>query len=138
MSKRRTKATVTWELGDVVEKVTTVTGIKSLVKHMAGEDCGCEERKEKLNEWSANLQQKINGLFKRPVQALTPEEYAYLDDFFKNYKGVINISQQRDLLVINNRVFSQRLQCSTCGSCVIEMVNQLKIVYNAYTIPTEE
>lgn len=138
MSKRRTKATVTWELGDVVEKVTTVTGIKSLVKHMAGEDCGCEERKEKLNEWSANLQQKINGLFKRPVQALTPEEYAYLDDFFKNYKGVINISQQRDLLVINNRVFSQRLQYSTCGSCVIEMVNQLKIVYNAYTIPTEE
>lgn len=142
MSKRRTKAqaepTVTWELGDVVEKVTTVTGIKSLVKHMAGEDCGCEERKEKLNEWSANLKEKINGIFKRPVQALTPEEYAYLDEFFANYKGVINISQQRDLLVINNRVFSQRLQYSTCGSCVIEMVNQLKTVYNAYTIPTEE
>lgn len=142
MSKRKPKAqaepTVTWELGTAVEKVTTVTGIKSLVKHMAGEDCGCNERKEKLNEWSANLQQKINGIFKRPVQALTPEEYAYLDDFFTNYKGVVNISQQRDLLVINNRVFSQKLQYSTCGSCVISMVNQLKNVYNAYTIPTEE
>ena len=141
MSKRKPKAqaepTVTWELGTAVEKVTTVTGIKALVKHMAGEDCGCDERKEKLNEWSANLQEKIKGIFKRPVQALTPEEYAYLDQFFTNYKGVINISQQRDLLVINNRVFSQKLQYSTCGSCVISMVSQLKRIYEAYVVPAE-
>jgi hypothetical protein len=137
MSKRRTKAPVTWELGTAVEKVTTVTGIKSLVKHMAGEDCGCDERKEKLNEWSANIQQKINGIFKRPVQTLTPEEYAYLDDFFTNQKGSVKISQQYQLLKINNRVFSQKLQYSTCGSCVISMVNQLRTVYQAYTVPTE-
>lgn len=141
MSKRKTKAqpepTVTWELGTAVEKVTTVTGIKSLVKHMAGEDCGCDERKEKLNEWSAKLQQKINGIFRRPVQALTPEEYAYLDDFFTNQKGTVKISQQYKLLEINNRVFSQKLQYSTCSSCVISMVNQLRIVYKAYTVPNE-
>lgn len=141
MSKRRTKAqaepTVTWELGTAVEKVTTVTGIKALVKHMAGEDCGCEERKEKLNEWSANLQHKINGLFRRPIQALTPEEYAYLDEFFTNYRGTVKISEQFQLLKINNRVFSQKLQYSTCGSCVISMVNQLKRIYEAYVVPTE-
>lgn len=138
MSKRRTKAQpVTWELGTAVEKVTTVTGIKSLVKHMAGEDCGCEERKEKLNEWSANLQEKINGLFNRPVQALTPDEYAYLDGFFTNYRGTVKNSEQYELLKINNRVFSQKLQYSTCGSCVISMVNQLKRIYEAYVVPAE-
>lgn len=141
MSKRRTKAqaepTVTWELGNVVDKVTTVTGIKSLVKHMAGEDCGCDERKEKLNEWSANIQQKINGIFNRQVNTLTPEEYAYLDDFFTNQQRGVKNSQQYELLKINNRVFSQKLQYSTCGSCVISMVNQLKRVYEAYVVPAE-
>lgn len=35
-------------LGDLVDKVTTKTGVKSVVK-MINEDCGCEERREKLN-----------------------------------------------------------------------------------------
>lgn len=36
-------------LGDTIEKVTTATGLKKLVKMMS-EDCGCEERRDKLNE----------------------------------------------------------------------------------------
>ena len=35
--------------GDTVEKFTTATGIKAVVKAIAP-DCGCEERKEKLNK----------------------------------------------------------------------------------------
>ena len=126
------------QLGDAVEKVTEITGIKSLVKYMAGEDCGCKERKEKPNEWGESIKQRVNDIFKRQINALTPEEYQYLDQFFSTYRGVVNISQQQKLLDINNRVFSQKLQYSTCGSCVLSMVNQLKKVYNAYTIPTQE
>jgi hypothetical protein len=38
-------------LGDTVEAITTATGIKLLVKVFAGDrDCGCGERKDKLNE----------------------------------------------------------------------------------------
>jgi hypothetical protein len=37
-------------LGDTIDKITTVTGIKAAVKAVAGEDCGCEERQKKLNE----------------------------------------------------------------------------------------
>ena len=36
-------------LGDTIEKFTTATGIKSVVKSVFGDDCGCEERKEWLN-----------------------------------------------------------------------------------------
>ena len=36
-------------LGDTVEKITIATGLKKLVDRMS-EDCGCEERKEYLNE----------------------------------------------------------------------------------------
>ena len=36
-------------LGDTIEKVTTATGLKKLVK-MVSKDCGCEERRNALNE----------------------------------------------------------------------------------------
>ncbi len=40
-------------LGDLVEKVTTYTGIKAVVDTVAkatGKDCGCKKRKDKLNK----------------------------------------------------------------------------------------
>ena len=38
------------KLGNLVESITKFTGIKWLVKRIFGEDCGCEERKDKLND----------------------------------------------------------------------------------------
>tara|TARA_R100000656_G_scaffold116067_1_gene88712 strand:- start:38 stop:199 length:162 start_codon:yes stop_codon:yes gene_type:complete len=37
-------------LGDSIEKITKVTGIKHLVKKVAGKDCGCEKRQDFLNK----------------------------------------------------------------------------------------
>lgn len=40
-------------LGDTIEKITTATGIKKVVKAVAnatGKDCGCAKRKELLNK----------------------------------------------------------------------------------------
>jgi len=37
-------------LGDLIEKITTYTGIKWLVKKIWGDKCGCEERKKNLNQ----------------------------------------------------------------------------------------
>ena len=37
-------------LGDSIEKITKITGIEKVVKNIAGEDCGCKERKEALNK----------------------------------------------------------------------------------------
>jgi hypothetical protein len=36
-------------LGDSIDKVTTATGLKKLVKAVS-KDCGCEQRRQKLNE----------------------------------------------------------------------------------------
>lgn len=39
-------------LGDTVEKITTVTGIRKVVETVAkatGKDCGCHKRKDALN-----------------------------------------------------------------------------------------
>jgi hypothetical protein len=37
-------------LGDLVAKVTEVTGIKAVVEAVVGKDCGCAQRQAKLNE----------------------------------------------------------------------------------------
>ena len=38
-------------LGDTIEKITEVTGIKKAVEKITGDDdCGCGKRKEKLNK----------------------------------------------------------------------------------------
>ncbi len=52
-------------LGDTIEKITTATGIKAAVKAVAGDDCGCEERKEKLNKLFP---------YKREPECLTEQE----------------------------------------------------------------
>jgi hypothetical protein len=37
-------------LGDTVAKVTAATGIQSLVKKVTNGDCGCNNRRKKLND----------------------------------------------------------------------------------------
>lgn len=38
------------KLGDFIELITTYTGIKWLVKKIWGDSCGCDDRKNKLND----------------------------------------------------------------------------------------
>lgn len=38
------------KLGDLIELITTYTGIKWIVKKIWGDDCGCDDRKNKLND----------------------------------------------------------------------------------------
>tara|TARA_R100000808_G_scaffold14566_1_gene34315 strand:+ start:930 stop:1103 length:174 start_codon:yes stop_codon:yes gene_type:complete len=49
MSEKKSKG-----LGDTIEKITKVTGIKKVVDTVAkvtGKDCGCDKRKDILNNW---------------------------------------------------------------------------------------
>ena len=109
-------------LGDTIEKVTQATGIDKVVKFIMGEDCGCEERKAKLNAMFP---------YSKPL-CLTEQEYNYLGTFFELNRTVIKPSEQSMMLTIFNRVFQQRQEPSSCASCVKEMVMKLKKVYENY------
>ena len=37
-------------IGDTISKITKATGIDKIAKKVLGDDCGCEERRKKLNE----------------------------------------------------------------------------------------
>lgn len=59
-------------LGDTIEKVTKATGIKKVVEVFSkatGLDCGCDARKEKLNEiFSYNKR-------KKPIECMTKDHH---------------------------------------------------------------
>ena len=110
-------------LGDTIEKFTEATGIKKVVKWIAGEDCGCDKRKEKLNQIFK---------YRTPPECLNESEYKYLTEFFKINKQTLKYDEQREILKISNRVFNERRELSTCGSCVRELINQIKRLYDIY------
>ena len=128
---KRTKAYKEWKanqekeskgLGDTIAKITKATGIDKAVKFIAGEDCGCDERKEILNKMFP---------YRRP-NCLTETEYTTLTEFFKRNHTQVSKSDQLTLLKISNRVFNERKQPSSCGSCVRGMVQRLKRLFNEY------
>ena len=109
-------------LGDTVEKVLKATKIDRLVKFIAGEDCGCEERKKKLNEM---FQYRAKPL------CLNEDEYLWLLEFFKNNPKEIRPSEQKVMQGIYERVFNLKMQ-EFCDGCIKTMVKKMKQVYEAY------
>ena len=109
-------------LGDTIEQITEVTGIKKLVNFIAGEDCGCDARKEKLNEWFP---------YRKP-ECLTEAEYNYLTEIRINETETFKPSEVTVVREIYSRIMKIRLEPSSCASCFREIVFNLRKIYNAY------
>jgi len=110
-------------LGDTIEKITTATGIKRAVEFIAGEDCGCDERKEKLNKVFTY----------KNVKCVSEEDYDYLINFFNKRTNRVNIDDKVRLINIYNFVFNQNESNKTsCSSCVARIVRNLKKYLELY------
>ena len=104
-------------LGDSVAKVTSAIGLDKLVKAIVGEDCGCDERKEKLN--------KIFNY--RKLECVNEDDFNYLVDFFRGNPSKVSHEQKVRLVGIYNFVFNQNESTTTsCSSCISRVVNNLK------------
>lgn len=111
-------------LGDVVESITEATGIKAVVEAVANavdKDCGCAKRKESLNK-----------LFPRRVLSdLSIEDNEFLKDFFSVKRSSVNRPLQVQLVDIYNRVFNSKRKVSNCSPCVVNIIKELKKIYEA-------
>ncbi len=117
MAKRVSKG-----FGDTVAKFTEATGIDKVVNFIAGEDCGCKERQEKLNKLFP---------YKTP-ECLTEEEHETLTNLLPKMVVKVRPSEQLEFLKVYNRVFKTNEQPTSCASCLNEMLRKIKQVYNAY------
>lgn len=114
-------------LGDTIAKVTKATGIDKLVKFIAGEDCGCEQRKEKLNKLFR---------YKQPL-CLTENEFNYLTEFQKVNNQTLSKQEGDEIATIWNRVFQSRKfyrPCTCNPKAWQDMINDLLIIYKEYGV----
>ena len=113
-------------LGDTVEKLTEATGIKKVVEmfsEVTGIDCGCDERKVKLNNLFP---------YNRNINCLNESDYNKLTKYLSAEQSTLNSIEQQEVSDIYFNVFNYRLQISSCASCWKGKLDELRRVYNEY------
>ena len=107
-------------LGDTIEKITTATGIKAAVKAVVGEDCGCDERKEKLNKMIP---------YRREPECLNEEEIAYLSTGVLK-KKTLTYDDRVQIATIHARVFHHKFDvpCTCSPKIWMQWVKQLQLL----------
>ena len=114
-------------LGDTVEAVLTTTGIKQLFEiFVDGKDCGCDKRKEKLNELFP---------YRFKARCLTELEYNSWKDFKEVRTLKISWPQIVYVCDLYATVFNRQTwyPCSGCSpKPLINMIDKLDKVFDAY------
>ena len=127
---KRTKEYAAWKakhakasdgLGSTIEKITKATGIKKAVKFLAGEDCGCDERKVKLNELFR---------YKKP-ECLTESEFDLIKMAVDTNKNKFTPDEQNTFVAIYERIFKTKVDCTPCSFGKV-VYKDLVQVYNQY------
>jgi len=129
---KRSKAYKEWKknhanksegVGDTIAKITKATGIEKAVKFLAGEDCGCDKRKEVLNHIFP---------YQKPL-CFTEDEYNYLSERIGKINQV-TVPEQKELLIIYNRVFKEKRELTSCSSCFLNGVwKKLERIFKEYS-----
>jgi len=124
MAKAKKPVKKSQGLGDTVEKVFEATGIAKVAKFILGEDCGCDERKAKLNEMFP---------YRKP-ECLTEDEFNYLTEIDIAKKNTFKPSEVTRVREIYSRIMKVRLEPSNCASCFKEIVVNLVKIYESYEV----
>lgn len=111
-------------LGDTIEKIIKATHLDIFVE---GKDCGCEARKEKLNQLFP---------YRFKARCLTEQEYNAWKEFTAIKTIVLNPQQVKFVCELYASVFNRQVwypDCSGCGAKpMINMIDKLDLVYSSY------
>ena len=122
-------------LGDIVESITKATGIKKVVEVVSEAldiDCGCEERKQSLNEITLK---SLRNIFRKPIiNELSLEDYTWLCGFFENgFPKSITANEQRTLHAIYKNVFRITKAGTNCSPCLKATTKEIYKVYQLHS-----
>ncbi|MDG3582036.1 hypothetical protein [Galbibacter pacificus] len=99
-------------LGDTIEKITTATGIKKAVEFVSektGIDCGCEERKQKLNQLFP---------YNKP-NCMSEEQLNEWNSTITEIKktNTITAKQQDTIILLLKEVLNMSISKDNCRTC---------------------
>ena len=111
-------------LGDKIAAVTKATGIEKVVKTFFGDDCGCDERRDRLNKMFPS----------RKVEQMNEEQVAFFRDVLQvKYRTHANLG--RDIgdkfYQLYQDVFGVKKTKTSCSSCNKSMYIELLKVYES-------
>ena len=110
-------------LGDTFEKIIQATGLDKFVD---GKDCGCEKRKEYLNNLFP---------YRTKARCLTEEEYNNWKEFTAVKTITLSAVQVKFVCDLYATVFNRPVwyPCPSCGAKeLITMIDKLDLIYNSY------
>ena len=109
-------------IGDDIAKFTKATGIDKLAKKVLGDDCGCEERRKKLNQMFPNF---------KNIRQFTEDEIKIYDEVVPGIekRQRLNAEEKTIIGTLYNGVFGQNPQWKSCSPCNKQIMDNLKKVY---------
>jgi len=116
---RKWKAEQSKGLGDTIAKVTKATGIDKIIGAVV-DDCGCDERKDKLNKmfpYHKNLTMTID---QQQIWIMIRSEL---------FSSIVSQENRERLRIMYNAIFSDKKQPSTCAPCIIKQRDKVHQVY---------
>ena len=110
-------------LGDTIAKITKATGIDKVAKKVLGDDCGCEERRKKLNQMFPNF---------KNIRQFTEDEIKIYDEVIPvvNKKGMLTPAERQIVSALYVSVFGVNPVWKSCSPCNKQIMNNLKKVYD--------
>ena len=109
-------------LGDSLEKVIKTMGIDKVAKAVLGDDCGCDERKKKLNQMFPNF---------KNIRQFTEDEMKIYDEVIPavDKKGMLTPAERGIVSALYKGVFGVNPEWKSCSPCNKRIMNNLKKVY---------
>lgn len=111
-------------LGDTIAKITETLGIDKLMP----DDCGCNERREKLNKLFP---------YKQKPRCFTQEELDWYGEYLKRKSIKVQREDVKALFELHASVFNLRTVYQPCSTCspkpLIEIINRLDLNYKNQT-----
>ena len=111
-------------LGDKIAAVTKATGIEKVVKTFFGDDCGCDERRDRLNKMFPS----------RKVVQMDEEQIAFFRDVIQvKYRTHANLGREvgDKFYQLYQDVFGVKKTKTSCSSCNKNMYIELLKVYES-------
>ena len=111
-------------LGDKIAAVTKATGIEKVVKTFFGDDCGCDERRERLNKMFPN----------RQITSMDDEQKQFFkEEIQTKYRSGQNLGREngKAFYELYNDIFSVQKKLTKCASCNKNMYIELLKVYES-------
>tara|TARA_R100001594_G_scaffold42059_2_gene74117 strand:- start:1078 stop:1452 length:375 start_codon:yes stop_codon:yes gene_type:complete len=111
-------------LGDMIDSITTKTGIKSVVNKISevtGIPCNCEENRKKLNQMFPNF---------RNIRQFTEDEIKIYEEVFPTTNsGLLTPGEKTVISALYHSVFGEPPQWKSCSPCNKQIIKNLKRVY---------